>query len=685
MTWLVSAGGDEPLGIGQRSPKVREGTDITIGGLEIGNHVTIGRWVCEVEADGTAILRSSEPGSDSIGYVQVVVDGVLVGEVERIPSKITDEQYEQLRSDLIRTWTGLIFDDEAAVTIDVPSPPAESFWHRIGTHVYDIIERPAERLEVTTGVRYPEKAKHPREITAAMLRAEDLGTSALTRVVERTSAIEENHLVGTTLRMLRDRARKDASQGDLERQLNELLANPMFTRSHEHLTTVTWGMRSDHRYSEILAVYFELLESQPEMTEGPAELREGVKALPRLYEYWVYLQVLLAARQRFGDPLGDGFASLSAPVEGKRRLELARGTEVEFPGGVVIGFEPEISASQSGWRGLRLALLEAGRPVKACPDVVVLRQLEDKVAAVVIDAKYTFSQRVRTAALEVHDKYAHFVFDGVPAVRHVTVAHPQENQSRLWAGYGYQSFVPGQPVELDSLFDLLGPEEAARTESGESAIGDVPKCSEMTETVVVGPAEPYMHTVDGSAPAHLSMDHPVTATHPTPPVLPERPGWLDQPLPQEPVVHSEDESLLSVYGDRGDARLFVTAVVDQFWSYQFLKRHSQHSLDVRRLKQQLLGSRQAERFVFVAADIENLDGLCKKVSQLGWEVVRVRVNDDEAKQQAFTSIVHGALDDPNRPDVARVLVLTEDESICRALPADARLSQFAEIPNPPFL
>jgi hypothetical protein len=188
-----------------------------------------------------------------------------------------------------------------------------------------------------------------------------------------------------------------------------------------------------------------------EATEGPGELRLGVPALTRLYEYWVFLQVLVAATQRYGLPEGDGFAQLATPVRGNRkRLEIERGTTVTFPGPVHIGFEPDINTRGDGWMGIEYVPHPdpCRQQFGATPDVAVL-DLSDgdqPPAMLIIDAKYVGRAFVEHDAARMHDKYARMRLGGIPLVRNVLVAHPHPNLGLQWAGYGHFSLTPGDPT-----------------------------------------------------------------------------------------------------------------------------------------------------------------------------------------------------------------------------------------------
>ena len=98
--------------------------------------------------------------------------------------------------------------------------------------------------------------------------------------------------------------------------------------------------------------------------------------MSRLYEYWVFLQVLEACRQQYGTPVELGFALLGRRTRaGTTRLEIPTGATVSFKGEVHVAFEPHITSSGSGWQGLEN--VPHPNPDMAqhliTPDVVVLR------------------------------------------------------------------------------------------------------------------------------------------------------------------------------------------------------------------------------------------------------------------------------------------------------------------------
>ena len=209
----------------------------------------------------------------------------------------------------------------------------------------------------------------------------------------------------------------------------------------------------DPRYRQIDKVLRILDRSEAHATEGPGEARLGVKGIIRLYEYWVFLQVLEACRQRFGTPVAPGFEVLGHMTgAGIIRLEIPAGTTVSFANDVHVAFEPRITSSGSGWQGLE----NVPHPNSAMaqqlitPDVVMLR-LGSEPEAVIIDAKYVGRYWVEFEAAKVHSRYSRIRFRGKPVVRHVLAAHPHDGINYVWAGYGSVPMIPGKPTDLSNL------------------------------------------------------------------------------------------------------------------------------------------------------------------------------------------------------------------------------------------
>jgi len=439
-----------PLGGGGQPPRVLETDDIVIRGLVPGDRIRVG--MSEVTADSAGVV-SLRPATDEhlsghVGFVEVATADGLVAELELVPDKLSEHAYNRLRADLQRVWTDLVLDPDGLTTTRAEPPSARQLWRRVDLQIARILEHPSERLRVGTAVRRMEQVKRRRELRPNVVRAGALGRAALTRTLERTTDTPENSLCTATLQLLRNHARREPDADDIVRRVDGLLRRGMFAEANQPVRRVTWGMRSDPRYRQILAVHQILNRPELAATEGPGELRLGIPALARLYEYWVFLQVLLAANQLYGPPVDSGFEALAVRLPGRRRrLEIPRGTTITFPGPVYVAFEPAINTRGDGWMGLEYVPHPdiKRQQLVATPDVMLFCPV-DTPWAVVIDAKYVGRSFVEGEAAKVHEKYARMRWHGSPVVRNVLVAHPHPGLARQWAGYGHTAMVPGAPT-----------------------------------------------------------------------------------------------------------------------------------------------------------------------------------------------------------------------------------------------
>lgn len=506
----------DPLRVGATAPQVTESSPIRLTGLPSGTGVTLAGVELRSDANGTVevVPKDDDRFEGHVGLVEVLVEGRLVGEIEIIPDKFSEPQYQRLRAELQRVWTDLVFDPVGAASVEAGPPPANVLWQRLRPHVASILEHPSETLRIGQGVRRFDQVRRASELTPAVLRTRDRGGSALSRVLERSSDTAESHLAGATLALLRNHARR--SDPDLARHLERLLTNRLFARADQPVARITWGMRSDRRYREFLAVHRLLRRPELAPTEGPGELRLGVKALPRLYEYWAFLQVLLAAIERYGQPLTGSLDQLAVPTGGnRRRLELVPGTTVTFPGDIHVAFEPSIRANGRGWMDLEYVPHPDPErsQLRATPDVVVFRATE-RPWLTVFDAKYVGRSWVEMAATRTHEKYARMRWHGNPVVRDVLVLHPHVGLSARWSGYGHTwanpDSTPPLPLPLAGGADAPTPTRSAvdRPDRPERSPRSTPRSpeadrSEATTAVGGGPvtvvADQYwMHQQLGS-------------------------------------------------------------------------------------------------------------------------------------------------------------------------------------------
>lgn len=435
------------VGRGLPAPQVEETLRLDLRGAP-GAELWFGASQVTLDQAGVASIRLAEDQvvNGHLGFMPVSnSNGVVIGEIEVIPSKLSQPAYEALRADLVRVWGDLIFDPEGVSALSARPPSAAELLARLERPLLQILDRPAERLVTATGIRRLDRVRYVRELRPAVVLAGMRGAPALTRVLERSTDTPERDLVVAVLHRLRQHARRDPGGVPTARRIDQLLGGPLSGVPVVPIRSFTWGMRTDPRYRQVLAVYRMLDQPYLHATEGPGELRMGVRGLIRLYEYWVYLQVLLAARALYGAPLGPGFNVLSVEqLRGRtRRLELPAGTTIRFPGDVHIAFEPEIRSNGSGWMNIEYVPHPDPRrqQFKATPDVAVLHGGENP-RLTVIDAKYVGRVHVEQKAAELHDKYARMRLRGRPVVEAVYAAHPHTDLSVAWAGYGHFGLAP---------------------------------------------------------------------------------------------------------------------------------------------------------------------------------------------------------------------------------------------------
>lgn len=443
--------GWQQLGSGN-IPRVHETDAIRLRHILPGATVRIGFTDVIADDAGSVSLRISEDESlhGHVGMIDIAVDGTAIGEIELVPHKMSEDAYRILRADLRRVWTDLVFADNAVASVTAGPPSARVLWRRINRPLMQILDQPTTRAEVAVEARHLERVRRNRELTPAVVRAGQRRRPALTRILRWTTNTPENELCTATLHLLRNHASRDPDANDLIPTIDKMLRHPALPATKRPLRRITWGMRSDPRYRQVLAVHQVLNRPELEATEGPGELRLGVPALTRLYEYWVFLNVLVEATQRYGLPNGDRFAQLATPVRGyRKRLEIKNGTTVTFPGPVHIAFEPDINTKGDGWMGIEYVPHpdHSRQQFSATPDVAVLDLSagDQSPSMLVIDAKYVGRPFVELDAARMHEKYSRMRLNGIALVRNVLVAHPHPNLSQQWAGYGYFPLTPGTP------------------------------------------------------------------------------------------------------------------------------------------------------------------------------------------------------------------------------------------------
>jgi hypothetical protein len=449
---VLTRKGWRPVRRGSVPPQIEETDNVELRGAP-DEVIWVGSARVALDGAGRAGFRLTDDPSMN-GHLGLIAvsnsDGLVLGEIEVLPGKVSQRAYELLRADLVRVWGDLIFDPTGVSALTARPPSAAELYARIERPLRQVLEQPAERLTIATGVRRLDRVRSAREMRPAVVLAGMRGAPAMTRVLERSTETPERQLVATTLHLLRQHARRDPDGAWTGRRVEQLLSGPLKGACAHPVRSLTWGMRTDPRYRQILAVYRMLNRPYLHATEGPGELRLGIRGMIRLYEYWVYLQVLLAARSLYGPPLGSGFDVLAVEQRGRsRRLELSAGTTVSFPGDVHIAFEPEIRSNGSGWMNIEYVPHPDQRrsQFKATPDVAVLRGGLDP-RLIIIDAKYVGRHHVEAKSAELHEKYARMRFQGRPVVDFVYAAHPHLGFGFEWAGYGHFGLAPGGTASI---------------------------------------------------------------------------------------------------------------------------------------------------------------------------------------------------------------------------------------------
>jgi hypothetical protein len=431
-----------PLALAPPIPEHRLG----LRGLAAGQTIRIGDAQFDADRTGgiTLELHRTESLRGHVGLLPITdLDGADLGEVEVVPGKMSQAAFDVLRSELRAVWGDLVLHPFSPTRVSADLPPAQELIDRIERSLRAVLDEPREHLAVVATSRRLHQCRGARELTPSMVRRSMAGLQASVPTMARVGIEAEATLVADTLDRL---GRLATRQGDLDcaRRATMLRRHPSLAVSGTRLRSVPWGARTDSRYRQIYAVWRVLNRPELEPVIGPGELRLGVRALPRLYEYWVFLKVLRWLEGELGPPLGTGYAALARPAgrEGLY-LDLPPGTEVCFAGEIRAVFEPGIDSSARSWASIEYVghPIEARWQAMAMPDVMVLRD-DGEPAAVVFDAKYIARAIVERSAVEIHDKYARMRLGGSPIVTGVCVVHPYRDLAARWAGYGHLGADP---------------------------------------------------------------------------------------------------------------------------------------------------------------------------------------------------------------------------------------------------
>jgi hypothetical protein len=228
------------------APQVEETLRLDLRGSP-GTELWFGASQVTLDQAGAASLRLAEDQvvNGHLGFMPVSNStGVVIGEIEVIPSKLSQSAYEALRADLVRVWGDLIFDPDGVSAVSARPPSAAELLARIERPLLQILDRPAERLVTATGIRRLDRVRYVRELRPAVVLAGMRGAPALTRVLERSTDTPERDLVVATLHRLRQHARRDPGGVATARRIDQLLRGPLSGAEVVPIRSFTWGMRT---------------------------------------------------------------------------------------------------------------------------------------------------------------------------------------------------------------------------------------------------------------------------------------------------------------------------------------------------------------------------------------------------------------------------------------------------------
>lgn len=437
---------------------------LRVTGLRDDDEVRLGPVRIAADKAGVANVRpvDHEALQCQLGRIPLLLPGGLSLEVDVRPGKVTRDAYRILRHELESVWLGLTQDPGSPSAVPARrGPPPADLWRALAPVICEIARQPRLTLKLA---RQPMEVSRLRSLSSlSPAEVVRIPTGARTLLATATSLSVSTADLAVVVETMLRLANKARRWGDVETE-DEVLAHlrrPPFD-GIEPSTNITHGARHDARYRAVLRVRSELSDPSAIITEGLGELRLGIRAMDRLFEYWVFLRTLLSAINRFGPPDPIELSQLVNSTRGGRvRLELPAGTTVSFSGGVQIVFEPWIDHDpRLSWRGLELSAHPDLRYSLACatPDVILMAGSPRRV--IVLDAKYRARQRVEMAAVEIHGKYSRLRHRGHGVVEKVIAIHPHHDYRADFAGYGHMGWCPGR--ELEELpWDLLSPPGSA--------------------------------------------------------------------------------------------------------------------------------------------------------------------------------------------------------------------------------
>ena len=433
---------------------VREDSRILISNIGSTDEV----WIGKIEYFPKNGLLEVSPNTDeglkcSVGLVELS-DGKSSVELDIQPSKMTVQAFTQLREDLHNLWLNICFgDSEVKVALDYIS--LIHYWRRIRGDIQSFIDNPPRQLASSVVYESVLKVRGVVFSGPSLVRLKNGQGTVQSFSARPFVCSEEFGLIKDTLVIFKQILEKQLQKPVVD-EVNSALVTESLHEIRSLLNTyplsefprkrqVTHLARSDPRFRSILKIRGEIISESLPVVEGPGDIRSGIKSLDLLYEYWVFLKVIHCAIEQYGTPITDIQSLARKSGERRYQLEIPPGSEVQFPGGVSVVFTPHINTDpRRSYAKLDLPGLTQRGGTFVTPDVLVIGQNDD---AVVLDAKYRSRHQIELESFEIHRKYGHIRRSGRGVVRNVIVAHPHPNHSQQYAGLGFQTFIPFQPVE----------------------------------------------------------------------------------------------------------------------------------------------------------------------------------------------------------------------------------------------
>jgi hypothetical protein len=496
--WSIRVGEGRPRPVAAVVP-VEEGQRLCVSGLSPSEAVTVGGVGMSATAAGELQLElgSHDEFRCHVGLLEVAAADGRSFEFDIRPGKMSAERFQQLRQDLQEMWAGVVIDPTSSTSTAALANPADRLWDdRTRAALDSLLTVPPSQLRPLPTFVPIDRARQLTTVTASFVDAMHSGRNVQALAPTPVICSRELGLVRDSLERLRALSRRQraltptgTAQAErldqTARSISRYLEHPLL-REHRYEGPPTHLMRADRRLRRLLELRSAISNSNAPVVEGPGELRLGLRGLDRLYEMWVFLAVLKAAAARYGAPL-TGIETLARRLPGHRlRLHLADGTEVVFPGGVRVVFNPAVrSDPRMSWKGLELAAhpMDPSPANLATPDVMVLGPGRD---AVVIDAKYRARHLVDRAAAEIHHKYSRIRRHGDGVVQHVAAFHPHDTYAFRYSGYSMLPCAPGIPFP-----DIPWPEVETRLHPVvQPSVGATGAADESEPTGVPDPAEP---------------------------------------------------------------------------------------------------------------------------------------------------------------------------------------------------